>query len=800
MRVLFNRFLRLILRQRAPDRDSSNVADKGIKIMASDADRVAQVFIWKQGPAPDFEYALHVLNVVNPETARTLASDRSRLQVFTVTGPWPDEPWERAITDMRSVPTPDGSQWTDTSRYDLTGWQGTDSTTGERLFTVTAYRRAAPSATFTGASISAPSRQQPSIPQVPYYPESPSGPLAWPPTSHADRTGGSQSPDDLYPGESPLVTNPLGRVNLAAGGSGDNRPPTSLASSYRPYYAGFGVRLAAALIDIFFMSLFQVGTIVGLLWKSSTISTQDFSDWLGESWVFIALGIVLLFLYHFVQLAFWGQTIGKRLMSIKVVAADGALPGPGQVLLRMLGYLFSAAVAGWGFIMVALDPRRQGLHDRIAQTFVIPEKAPAVVPAGLAGYATQAGFATQNGSIRAGNLTSPATAVGMAAVSSRHPHSMLELAVTPDNLPVEYDATGDSDPSDAGRGRSSRSNETQLLTALDHENGSIPAANALRGPVTDMNMESSYQPSDFLSKSERARALFKQGLIEMERGAMRPSAGSLVDPSAARAAAYAFEEALLLVPNSVAYRYYYAVALRYSASFEVALREFAKVLELDPNHYEARQQTAYGQRWHDAFAYPSWVSPAPVEVGAPLPGALVSLLPPGHQPVTRLVLLREGGNKMAALLSRTPRAEWVTAVASDVPARLHLILSRTHYGPIIALYLVLQDRPQNPYVGETFLNPHDPDHPAGDACTLGQHMLEQLSRQDRTYLIFVDEENRVLMSRKLIFEAQTQVSIARVLYDAQMLPPQAIGPERFREAAQWHMEHFSLDDIKSAGN
>jgi hypothetical protein len=63
----------------------------------------------------------------------------------------------------------------------------------------------------------------------------------------------------------------------------------------------------------------------------------------------------------------------------------------------------------------------------------------------------------------------------------------------------------------------------------------------------------------------------------------------------------------------------------------------------------------------------------------------------------------------------------------------------------------------------------------------------------------VDEENRLLMSRKLIFDAQTQVCIARVLYDAQTLPPQTIDAERFRTAAQWHMEHFSLDEIKSAG-
>ena len=184
----------------------------------------------------------------------------------------------------------------------------------------------------------------------------------------------------------------------------------------------------------------------------------------------------------------------------------------------------------------------------------------------------------------------------------------------------------------------------------------------------------------------------------------------------------------------------------------------------------------------------------------PIPPALLALLPAGSKPVTRVVLLREGGTKMAAFLSRTPRAEWSGAGAPEVVnARLHLTLSRTPPGPIVALYVVLHDKTQDPYVGETFLNPRDPDHSAGDACLLGQHMLEQLGRQDKTFLIFVDEDNRLLMSRKLVFEAHAQVNIARILYDAQILPQQSLSAERFLEAAKWHMEHFPLNEIKSAG-
>ena len=108
----------------------------------------------------------------------------------------------------------------------------------------------------------------------------------------------------------------------------------------------------------------------------------------------------------------------------------------------------------------------------------------------------------------------------------------------------------------------------------------------------------------------------------------------------------------------------------------------------------------------------------------------------------------------------------------------------------------MQDEGHEPYIGETFLNPREPVQTADDACQLGQHMLEQIARQDRTYFIFIDEENHLLLSRKVIFNTPTQVSIARCLYEVQSLPPQQLDPEAFVQAAQWHMQHVSLEQIR----
>ena len=151
---------------------------------------------------------------------------------------------------------------------------------------------------------------------------------------------------------------------------------------------------------------------------------------------------------------------------------------------------------------------------------------------------------------------------------------------------------------------------------------------------------------------------------------------------------------------------------------------------------------------------------------------------------------------MVVALSRTRRDTWAKLPTPDMPARIELVLTRTPSGPIIAFYVVVSDDPNNPYKGETFLNPHDPGHPSDDACQLGQHMLTQLARQDHTYLIFVDESDHLLLARKLVFDAPTQVNIAQTLYDVQTLPPIVMDSARFQQAAQHHMEHFSLDQIK----
>ena len=121
-------------------------------------------------------------------------------------------------------------------------------------------------------------------------------------------------------------------------------------------YAGFWVRFAAYIIDA--VILFVVGA---LIWGFTDLSYA--ADCL--------VGWIIAVTY---TVGFWtwrGQTPGKMALSVKIVRTDGRPVGPGKAILRYLGYYVSAIILLIGFFMIAFDSRKQGLHDKIAETYVV---------------------------------------------------------------------------------------------------------------------------------------------------------------------------------------------------------------------------------------------------------------------------------------------------------------------------------------------------------------------------------------------------------------------------------------------
>jgi uncharacterized RDD family membrane protein YckC len=70
--------------------------------------------------------------------------------------------------------------------------------------------------------------------------------------------------------------------------------------------------------------------------------------------------------------AYGGQTPGKMALRIKVLRSDSSPLTLGRAFYREVICKFvSGIILGIGYLMVAFDVKKQGLHDRMADTYVV---------------------------------------------------------------------------------------------------------------------------------------------------------------------------------------------------------------------------------------------------------------------------------------------------------------------------------------------------------------------------------------------------------------------------------------------
>ena len=136
-------------------------------------------------------------------------------------------------------------------------------------------------------------------------------------------------------------------------------------------YAGFWIRVLAYLIDS--VLLITVQTVLSLLINLTIgmlgIATEGDPAINTIIWLF---GAVLSISYAVFFTGYCGQTPGKMALRIKVIRTDGSPVSYGRAALReVLGKFISSILLGIGYLMVAFDNRKQGLHDKIADTYVI---------------------------------------------------------------------------------------------------------------------------------------------------------------------------------------------------------------------------------------------------------------------------------------------------------------------------------------------------------------------------------------------------------------------------------------------
>ena len=162
-------------------------------------------------------------------------------------------------------------------------------------------------------------------------------------------------------------------------GSADHR------TSQIGMYAGFVTRAVAIMIDITLITVavLAINALLGLPVSfftgmnlnncaqatDSRAVAQAACTAVNLIWVGVAL--LASPIYFITLFATIGQTIGKAVMGIRVVRLDGRAMTFKTGAVRWLGYFVSVITLGLGFFWVIVDNRRQGFHDRMANTSVI---------------------------------------------------------------------------------------------------------------------------------------------------------------------------------------------------------------------------------------------------------------------------------------------------------------------------------------------------------------------------------------------------------------------------------------------
>jgi uncharacterized RDD family membrane protein YckC len=135
---------------------------------------------------------------------------------------------------------------------------------------------------------------------------------------------------------------------------------------------GFGPRLLAAIIDgamvgfLGFMLAFAIGFVAIFM---NIILPSQFN---GMHELLTILCVLIFSIFYYT--GFWtneGQTMGMSILGLKVIRTDGTQLSMGRALLRFIGYIINTLVFSIGFLWAAFDQKRQGLHDKLADTLVV---------------------------------------------------------------------------------------------------------------------------------------------------------------------------------------------------------------------------------------------------------------------------------------------------------------------------------------------------------------------------------------------------------------------------------------------
>ncbi len=138
--------------------------------------------------------------------------------------------------------------------------------------------------------------------------------------------------------------------------------------------AGFRRRSFAFGIDLAVIAILVFPTLLKVTGADGTTELEANFHLTFESLDDVLGAAITLAYFSLSTFIFKGQTLGKRVMKIRVISLKSEKLTLWQSFERSLGYGASALEAGFGFLQAAWYSNKQAVHDRIAETAVIKVK------------------------------------------------------------------------------------------------------------------------------------------------------------------------------------------------------------------------------------------------------------------------------------------------------------------------------------------------------------------------------------------------------------------------------------------
>ena len=161
---------------------------------------------------------------------------------------------------------------------------------------------------------------------------------------------------------------------------------TPQASGLDVVQAGFLRRWAALFLDqliltmVFYALMFGVILLAGLFGEFSSLESQN-PDEMSPAMMAVVLGLTAFYYvaagayYALMESSRHQATVGKMVLGIKVVDAQGARLNFGHALGRWFAAALSYLTLYIGFLMAAFTHDKRALHDMLANTFVVDQWA-----------------------------------------------------------------------------------------------------------------------------------------------------------------------------------------------------------------------------------------------------------------------------------------------------------------------------------------------------------------------------------------------------------------------------------------